>query len=79
MSKKGKPAFEDDLTRLQEIVALLEEGPETLDATLALFEEGMALTRRLEETLAEAETKVKQLFRDAGGNLGVADEEAGGE
>lgn len=73
MPKKAKPTFEEDLARLTEIVNLLEEGPETLDEMLALYEEGVGITRRLEKTLDEAETKVKSLSRDERGELNVDD------
>ncbi len=73
MPKKAKSTFEEDLARLTEIVNLLEEGPETLDEMLALYEEGVGITRRLEKTLDEAETKVKSLSRDERGELNVDD------
>jgi exodeoxyribonuclease VII small subunit len=73
LPKKAKPTFEEDLARLTEIVNLLEEGPETLDEMLALYEEGVGITRRLEKTLDEAETKVKSLSRDEHGELNVDD------
>ncbi len=75
MPKKAKPSFEEDLARLTEIVNLLEEGPEKLDEMLALYEEGVGITRRLEKTLDEAETKVKNLSRDERGELSVGDSE----
>jgi exodeoxyribonuclease VII small subunit len=77
MPKKKTASFEADLERLAEIVALLEEGPETLAEMLALYEEGVAIAGRLEQTLAEAETKVRELAREAGG--GLADDEAEAE
>jgi len=70
---KKKPSFEDELNRLQEIVAALEEGPATLEEMLKLFEEGIAVADRLERELAAAETKVQKLLRDAGGGLDVAE------
>ena len=70
---KKKPSFEDELNRLQEIVAALEEGPATLEEMLKLFEEGIAVADRLERELAAAETKVQKLLRDATGGLDVAD------
>ncbi|NIT36195.1 MAG: exodeoxyribonuclease VII small subunit [candidate division Zixibacteria bacterium] len=73
MPKKAKPTFEEDLARLTEIVNLLEDGPETLDEMLALYEEGVGVTRRLEKTLDEAETRVKSLSRDERGELNVDD------
>jgi exodeoxyribonuclease VII small subunit len=73
--KKTKPTFEEDLARLSEIVTLLEEGPDTLEEMLALYEEGMAITARLEKTLAEAETKVLELSRGEDGELALEERE----
>lgn len=75
MPKKAKPTFEEDLERLAEIVELLEEGPDTLAGMLALYEEGMAITARLEETLAEAATKVAELSRGDDGELALEERE----
>ncbi|HUV85729.1 MAG TPA: exodeoxyribonuclease VII small subunit [bacterium] len=77
MPKKDKPTFEDDLARLSEIVAALEEGPETLDEMLALYEEGVAITKRLEEVLDQAETRIKKLSRDAEGEPELEDLDEG--
>jgi exodeoxyribonuclease VII small subunit len=73
--KKAKPSFEEDLERLSEIVELLEEGPDTLAQMLALYEAGMAITARLQETLDEAATKVAELSRGEDGELAVEDRE----
>ncbi len=77
MPKKDKPTFEEDLARLSEIVAALEEGPDTLDDMLALYEEGVAITKRLEEVLARAETKIKKLSRDVEGEPQLEDFDEG--
>jgi exodeoxyribonuclease VII small subunit len=73
LPKKDKVTFEDDLARLAEIVAALEEGPETLEEMLALYEEGVAITKRLEKVLDEAETKIKKLSRDVEGEAVLED------
>ncbi len=73
MPKKDKVTFEDDLARLAEIVAALEEGPETLEEMLTLYEEGVAITKRLEKVLDEAETKIKKLSRDVEGEPALED------
>ncbi len=76
MPKKTKKSFEDELERVQEIVGELEEGPASLDEMLALFEEGVAATKRLEKVLADAETRVQLLQRDEEGELKLRDEDA---
>jgi exodeoxyribonuclease VII small subunit len=58
---KGKEGFEELYRRLEETVAKLEEGGLTLNQSLALYEEGMALAQRCQKTLDAAELKVRQL------------------
>lgn len=77
MPKKDKQTFEEDLARLSEIVTALEEGPETLDEMLALYEEGVAITKRLEEVLDRAETRIKKLSRDVEGEPALEDVDEG--
>jgi exodeoxyribonuclease VII small subunit len=62
MSKNQKrESFEELFRRLEETVAKLEEGGLTLNQSLALYEEGMALAQRCQEMLDAAELKVKRL------------------
>jgi exodeoxyribonuclease VII small subunit len=60
-------SLEEALNRLEEIAKRLEKGDLPLEESLRLFEEGVALTRRLDARLAEAEMKVEALLRSAGG------------
>ncbi len=53
--------FESALKRLEEIVSKLEDGSESLDASLKLFEEGSALAAHCYSKLQNAEQKVKQI------------------
>lgn len=55
--------FERALEELERIVSSLERGDVPLDDTLARFERGMALARRCEARLDEAEHKVAVLVR----------------
>mgnify|MGYP001132415933 FL=1 len=57
-----KKTFAAGLTRLEEIVKKLEQGDLTLEEALALFEEGIGLTRTCNEKLEEAEGKIKLLL-----------------
>lgn len=61
MTKKQEYRFEDALARLEEVVKLLEAGGETLDSSLALYEEGIGLVRLCSERLSSAEARVKVL------------------
>lgn len=65
-------SFEQALTRLEEIVALLDAADRPLEEALRLYEEGMALKRRCAEQLAQAEARVEMLAAEGGnGNPGT--------
>jgi len=62
MSEAGTElSFEEALVRLEEIVQRLEEGDLPLQEALALYEQGVALSRRCQDLLDEAELRVSQL------------------
>ena len=79
MAAKKKP-FEESMTRLEEIVSILERGESTLDESLALFEEGTKLSASLGKLLDKAEQKVTVMQENMQGELVeqpfVAEEEA---
>ncbi len=58
--------FETSLASLERIVANLESGDLPLDRALELFEEGVALARRCQSQLGDAERKVEMLLRERG-------------
>lgn len=64
-----EPRFEHALTRLEEIVDLLERGDLSLDESLALFQEGITMSRLCARKLNEAEKQVQQLVRLEDGKL----------
>ena len=66
-----KENFESALKRLEEIVAKMEGGDIPLDESLALFEEGVKLSRVLGKRLEEAERKVEMLVKDESCELGT--------
>ena len=66
MAKK-EMTFEQSLTRLEEIVKLLEKGDAPLAESLGLFEEGAGLIRACGKLLDEAEQKVVQLRKGPDG------------
>ncbi len=53
--------FEENLKRLEEIVKLLEEGNCSLDDSIKLFEEGIALSKLCNTTLENARQKITLL------------------
>ena len=63
-----KGEFEAALSRLEEIVGILERGELTLDESLNLFEEGMRMSRVCAEKLNAARERVLKLLQtEAGG------------
>lgn len=67
-------SFESELARLQEIVAKLEKGTESLDDSLKLFEEGTKISKFCHEVLDKAEQKITNVSQV---NLSVDDAEGG--
>lgn len=62
MTKQTSPSFEASMAELENIVAQLESGELSLEASLKLFERGIELTRLSQATLEHAEQKVKILL-----------------
>ena len=65
--------FEASMTRLEEILHTLESGKESLDASLKLYEEGIALIRSCTSLLEDAEQSVKMLRLQADGKAVLED------
>lgn len=66
MSAK-KVTFEQQLARLEEIVAALEKGDAPLADSLVLFEEGTKLISACSKQLDQAEQQVVKLMKGPGG------------
>ncbi|MEZ5308461.1 MAG: exodeoxyribonuclease VII small subunit [Pyrinomonadaceae bacterium] len=66
MTKKTQ-SFESSLEDLEEIVAKLESGEQSLEEALVLFENGVKLSRECQKRLDEAERKIQVLLRGADG------------
>ncbi|AXQ78230.1 exodeoxyribonuclease VII small subunit [Streptococcus chenjunshii] len=63
--EKTKKTFEENLQDLEAIVSKLENGDVPLEDAIAEFQEGMRLSKKLENTLQEAEkTLVKVMQAD---------------
>jgi exodeoxyribonuclease VII small subunit len=60
------PDFEKSLQELEQLVARLERGDLPLAESLALFEQGVALTRTCHGALAQAQQKVSVLLQQGG-------------
>ena len=67
MPKKENMTFESASARLEEIVKILEQGNSSLDESLKLYEEGVLLVRFCNDSLDNAEKKIKMLVTDSKG------------
>jgi exodeoxyribonuclease VII small subunit len=63
--------FEDALKRLETIVEAMEAQDLPLETLLARYEEGAKLTRLCQGKLNDAEVKIQQLEKNAGGELSL--------
>ncbi|PXA85886.1 exodeoxyribonuclease VII small subunit [Nostoc sp. 3335mG] len=54
-------SFEDALKRLEEIVRRLESGEESLEGSIALYQEGDKLRSQCEQRLKSAQAKIDQI------------------
>jgi exodeoxyribonuclease VII small subunit len=66
---KSELPFEACLERLEQIVHALEAGNLSLEDSLRVFEEGIALARRCGRYLEDAERRVELLVKDEAGDL----------
>ena len=57
-------SFEENLERLKELVRNLQSGELTLDESLKTFEEGIKLSKVLEDKLKNIETQALKLFEN---------------
>ena len=62
----AKMTFEAAMKRLDEIVALLEQGEAPLEKSLKLFEEGTKLAQFCDETLKNAQLRIEELSEEPG-------------
>ena len=62
--KKTTPDFETAMLELEELVSEIEEGNLSLEESLKKFEKGVKLSRICQQTLSDAEQRVKILSAD---------------
>jgi exodeoxyribonuclease VII small subunit len=67
--KNGGLAFEEALKKLESIVETMESEELPLETLLSRYEEGTRLAKVCQEKLAEAELKIQQLEKTAGGEF----------
>ena len=66
-STNDELGFDAILVRLREVVQRLESGELSLEQSLAVYEEGVALARKGQQLLATAEKRVEILVSASGG------------
>ncbi len=66
-------SFEESLQELEGLVRLLERGDAPLEEALQAFERGVALSRRCQSLLDQAEQRVQVLSADARGEFQAGD------
>ena len=66
-----KPDFEQSMKRLEAIVEELEAGELSLEESIARYEEGIQLSRRLTQVLDESEKRIERLVEKEGGAPGT--------
>lgn len=62
--KKKEPAFEERLSRLQQIVTILENGNSTLEESVMLYKEGMSLATACRNQLEQAQNDIRICIGD---------------
>ena len=63
MNKKNNNNFESSLKRLEQISDLLENEDTSLEESIKLFEEGIALKELCEERLKSAKIKIDKIVK----------------
>ena len=66
MPRAKKIDFEASLDKLEKLVERMEDGQLSLEDSLKVFEQGIALTRECQKALSEAEQKVQLLLEQNG-------------
>ena len=64
-------SFETDVSRIEEIAQKLNASDTSLEDSLALFEEGILLSKKLEKTLSEAKSRVETVLGEDGDNAEI--------
>ncbi len=68
-----KMSYEQALARLEQIIRAMENDKVPLEESLGLYEEGVAIVRRLSAELDDAERKIKILQQNAQGEIVAVD------
>lgn len=66
MADSKKKSFEDNMQKLENIVAELEKGDLNLDESISKFEEGIKISKECNKMLEDAEKKITILLEKDG-------------
>lgn len=66
MADSKKKSFEDNMQKLENIVAELEKGDLNLDESISKFEEGIKISKECNKMLENAEKKITILLEKDG-------------
>ena len=77
MAGKNDETFAARMKRLEKIVTQLESEELDLEKAVALFEEGVSLTKECRRMLSEAEKKVEILLKQEDGHVVARDFDPG--
>ena len=69
MPKSKSKSFEENLSRLEEIVKQLEDGSVPLEESMKLFQEGTALAASCNALLDKAELEIVKLTKGPDGSI----------
>ncbi len=69
MPKSKSKSFEENMSRLEEIVKQLEDGSVSLEESMKLFQEGAALAASCNELLDKAELEIVKLTKGPDGSI----------
>ena len=61
--------FEESMEKLEKIVKSLESENKSLEKNIQLFEEGLTISKKLQEHLEFAEKKIEVLSKDQNGDI----------
>jgi exodeoxyribonuclease VII small subunit len=70
-----KISIEKNISRMEEIVEMLESNDVDLEKALKLFEEGIKISQKCHQRLSDLESRVRLLTEDARGDLTEKDME----
>ena len=73
MKKRSESSFETSFTRLEKILERLESEDISLEETIKLYEEGLALTKVCYDKLSNAEQRIKEINKTVKGGVEIKD------